>query len=446
MIIIDSSTLANQSLATALLCHTYTAKADRQILIRLFADQIAGNGNYTAYLTVQKLGAGSAYEAGARTTVLVPSGVTAQMFPTISLSVKETDVVKVYLLGLAGDTTTPDIATEVWDADPLTQFQGVASAGTANTITLAATNSPATNDLIKGEVLRIRGGTGTGQSRAIIGYVASTKVATVGRNWVVNPDATSAYEVISLSVPRINDNLEVYSNLVSILGTAITETAGQIAAGFKKLFDVAVPVLTAASVNQTGDAFARVGAAGAGLTAIPNSAGVTTILADYARRTGDYATVAALTTLQGNVTTILTDYARRTGDYATVAALTAVQSDITAILNAVDTEVAAILASVNAFSANYARRTGDYAITGAAMTLTAGERTAISTARDAAILEGALSHAAALRLILAAAAAGNTTGMGTLTGHIRDVANTKDRVVATIDVDGNRTVTALDGS
>ena len=47
---------------------------------------------------------------------------------------------------------------------------------------------------------------------------------------------------------------------------------------------------------------------------------VTTILADYARRTGDYATVAALSALQGDVTTILADYARRTGDYSTVTA------------------------------------------------------------------------------------------------------------------------------
>mgnify|MGYP007112883622 CR=1 FL=1 len=49
------------------------------------------------------------------------------------------------------------------------------------------------------------------------------------------------------------------ANRVQILGTAVTETvAGYIAAGFKKLFDVATPVLTAASVNQTGDSYAKV--------------------------------------------------------------------------------------------------------------------------------------------------------------------------------------------
>ena len=45
----------------------------------------------------------------------------------------------------------------------------------------------------------------------------------------------------------------VKANLVQIIGTILTETAGQIAAGFKKFFDVAVPVLTTASVNQSAD-------------------------------------------------------------------------------------------------------------------------------------------------------------------------------------------------
>lgn len=53
------------------------------------------------------------------------------------------------------------------------------------------------------------------------------------------------------------DALQV--DLAQVLGTALTETsAGYLAAGIKKLFDVETPVLTAASVNQTGDAYAVV--------------------------------------------------------------------------------------------------------------------------------------------------------------------------------------------
>lgn len=54
-------------------------------------------------------------------------------------------------------------------------------------------------------------------------------------------------------------NGRIDANVKSIIGTTLTETsAGYLSAGFKKLFDVAVPVLTAASVNQTGDSYAIV--------------------------------------------------------------------------------------------------------------------------------------------------------------------------------------------
>lgn len=48
----------------------------------------------------------------------------------------------------------------------------------------------------------------------------------------------------------------VDANVTQIIGTALTETsAGYLAAAFKKFFDVAVPVFTTASVNQTGDSY-----------------------------------------------------------------------------------------------------------------------------------------------------------------------------------------------
>ena len=58
-------------------------------------------------------------------------------------------------------------------------------------------------------------------------------------------------------------------DLVKILGTALSESvAGYLAAAFKKLFDIETPVLTAASVNQGGDAYARLGSpAGASVSA-----------------------------------------------------------------------------------------------------------------------------------------------------------------------------------
>jgi hypothetical protein len=54
-------------------------------------------------------------------------------------------------------------------------------------------------------------------------------------------------------------------DLVSILGTALTETPGQLAAAFKKLFDVAVPTLVASDVMRGTDG---------GNTTVPDAAGV----------------------------------------------------------------------------------------------------------------------------------------------------------------------------
>jgi len=109
-----------------------------------------------------------------------------------------------------------------------------------------------------------------------------------------------------------------------------------------------VGALTGLIASDVGAIKTTIGTAGAGLTAIPNSAGITSILADYARRTGDYATVTALSTLQGNVTTILADYARRSGDYATVAALSTLQSAATAIKAITDQIVFTIAHQVDA--------------------------------------------------------------------------------------------------
>jgi hypothetical protein len=116
MRLIQTSPLSNQDISSALLVCTYTADAAREIFVRLFADQIAGNSDYVAYITIQRAGVGSAYQIVPITTAAVASGVAAIGLITISFPVTNTDVVKVYLTGAAGDTTTPDIITEIWES------------------------------------------------------------------------------------------------------------------------------------------------------------------------------------------------------------------------------------------------------------------------------------------------------------------------------------------
>ncbi len=87
-------------------------------------------------------------------------------------------------------TTTGDVAIEAVTAERT----GTAQAGGANTITLDAAAN-ATDDFYKGHVIRLTAGTGINQIREIIGYIGSTKVATVAFNWGTNSDATSVFRI-----------------------------------------------------------------------------------------------------------------------------------------------------------------------------------------------------------------------------------------------------------
>lgn len=77
--------------------------------------------------------------------------------------------------------------------DNLTTPVGTASAGGSTTITLTGTSS--TDGYYNQQYVYINGGTGVGQRKRIIGYVGSTKVATVDSAWSINPDNTSTYVV-----------------------------------------------------------------------------------------------------------------------------------------------------------------------------------------------------------------------------------------------------------
>ena len=75
------------------------------------------------------------------------------------------------------------------------------------------------------------------------------------------------------------------------------------------------------------------------------------------------------------------------------------------------------------------------------MALTAA---AVDAILDDAI-EGSLTLRQALRIILAAAA-GKLSGAATTTVVVRDQADTKNRISATVDADGNRSAVTVDGT
>ena len=105
---LETDSLSNQDISSALAIGAYTADADRLILVQFMADQIAGNGDYVFYVTLRINGAGSSYQLVPTTTATVASGVTAIGGQSAMIAVRSGDVLTVYLDGLAGDNSTPD--------------------------------------------------------------------------------------------------------------------------------------------------------------------------------------------------------------------------------------------------------------------------------------------------------------------------------------------------
>lgn len=93
-------------------------------------------------------------------------------------------------------------------------------------------------------------------------------------------DAASAHTLTNITVPVATDvTNRVESDLVYIHGSALTETAGQLAAAFVKLFDVATPALVASDVMRGTD--------GANTT-VPDAAGTAATPADVATALSTY--------------------------------------------------------------------------------------------------------------------------------------------------------------
>ncbi len=98
--------------------------------------------------------------------------------------------------GSVGSVATGGITRASFSADSghQTVRSNTAQAGAATSITLDSSAS-ATNDIYNQQRIYITGGVGVGQSRKILDYVGSSKVATV-RTWVTNPDNTSTFAII----------------------------------------------------------------------------------------------------------------------------------------------------------------------------------------------------------------------------------------------------------
>jgi hypothetical protein len=104
---LELDSLDNQNITAALLVGTYTSDGDRLVFATIYAQGLAGGGDYVYYVTLTPLGLSEAEMLKTTQTLGATTYVLAAQ--TIGIAVRNGDVLKVYLKGLAGDTTTPDI-------------------------------------------------------------------------------------------------------------------------------------------------------------------------------------------------------------------------------------------------------------------------------------------------------------------------------------------------
>lgn len=110
------------------------------------------------------------------------------------------------------------------------EYSGTATAGAASTMTDSGATFSTTGTGLVGNVLKITGGTGSGQYRSIT--VNTGTVITVTPVWTDNPDATSTYEVLLLGYKSktVDGNgkeeqfIEEYP-LINLLALTIDSTA-----------------------------------------------------------------------------------------------------------------------------------------------------------------------------------------------------------------------------
>lgn len=111
-----TASYTTKDITTPLLVHSHTSDAARLVFVRLFISTVAGGGDYTAFVTVQRAGAGSEFYIVPITITPVDSGYGAICLSSVSIPVDTNDVIRAYLQGLITDTSV-DIYAEVWEDD-----------------------------------------------------------------------------------------------------------------------------------------------------------------------------------------------------------------------------------------------------------------------------------------------------------------------------------------
>lgn len=285
---------------------------------------------------------------------------------------------------------------------------GTAQVGTSVTITID-TDASANDGVYNRNLIAIIGGTGIGQTRQIADYVGSTKVVTVDREWRVTPDATSEFVITASNVFALVDQGQAQA------GTATTIKLRPYASSIDDTYLCNQVVIIAG----TGRGQSRLVGAYNGSTKVATICGddwvtipditSTYVLLPYGTTCTSCVGDSALALIKSEVDDSFTDYDPPTQTEATELAdaiITEVNANETKIDDLNDITVAQIIAG---------------------------------------IADGTYDLQEMMRIMFAVLS-GKSAGGGTPTLTFRDGADSKNRIAATVDANGNRIDVTLDGS
>ena len=225
--------LAAQNIAAPLLIATYTADADRELLLQVLVSGAAGGGAYSVYLTRQLLGVGVAYQSPTVAPVL-GAGVAAGYLFSTTVPVQATDVVKIYVQGQAGDTSVAT-AVEVFDVSAA----GVAAIAAA--VWDRLTSALTTVGSVGAYVLQKLGLLTTDTTVTIAAPVAGTAVSTyMGDDYLAEDGRALAWTVSSAATLAGGTVAVIVHGIGSFAGVVASET--NITCGLTRTQSAGIPV------------------------------------------------------------------------------------------------------------------------------------------------------------------------------------------------------------
>ncbi len=253
----------------------------------------------------------------------------------------------------------------------------------------------------------------------------------------------------SITASTISGTLTTVTTATTATNLTNAPTNGDFTSTMKTSLNASTPASVQNISAQTGDSFARIGVAGAGLTNIDLPDQTMNITGNITGNlSGSVGSVTGLTAsnLDVAVSTRLPSATNATS-IATILASTnnlpSDPADESLIIAATDAIMSRIGAPVGAsISADIAEIEAE---TDAIASLPTANANADALLDRAAGVETGMTLRQAMRLI-SSVLLGKVSGAATATNTFRDVNDSTDRVVSTVDADGNRSAVTLDPS